>query len=150
MRLYFGFDSVNSFVLINLHISVNHYLNSCILIEENISYVICTNLAILVRPQCCNLYKYQHITTRPYDNVIIPPHNEVVWAYVGFTLSVHPSVRLSVLHSMSALQCLEFWLDPFHIYTSYQATSEGLSLIKFLQNFKIWIFSNFLKFDVNH
>ena len=39
----------------------------------------------------------------------------------------------------------QYLLDSFHIYTSYQATSEGVSLGIVLQNSKIWIFGKFLK-----
>ena len=46
-------------------------------------------------------------------------------AGIGF-LSVRPS----------ALLRLQFWLDPFHIYTSYQATSEVVSHVKLLGNFQ--------------
>ena len=50
-------------------------------------------------------------------------------------LSVPSSVRPSFQHSVSALYCLQFWLDPFHILTSYQATSEGVSHVKFRSKF---------------
>ena len=60
-------------------------------------------------------------------NVIIPPHNEVVG---GILVSLRPSVHVH----------LHFWLNPFHIYTFHQATSEGVSHVKFFANFKIWIF----------
>ena len=59
----------------------------------------------------------------------------------GILVSLHPSVRLSVRpsvpHPVSALQCIQFWLDPFHIYTSYQATSEDVSCVEF---FNVWQF----------
>ena len=51
--------------------------------------------------------------------------------------SVCPSVRPS--HIPCPLCGLQFSLDPFHIYTSYKATSESVSHIKFLTKFKIWI-----------
>ena len=56
--------------------------------------------------------------------------------YSGFTLSVCPSVDRIV----SALYLLQYSLDPFHIYTSYQATSEGVSHVKTfskIQNFEV-------------
>ena len=56
-------------------------------------------------------------------------------------VSLRPFVRPSIPHPVSALQHLQFWLDPFHIYTSYQAISEAVSRLKF----EIWIFGNFLK-----
>ena len=78
-------------------------------------------------------------------------------------LSVRPSVchtvRPSVPHPVSALLRLQFWLDPFHIYTSYQ---EGVSLVKFIAKLQNLNFVNFFKFvtltlscldfgsDVNH
>ena len=40
--------------------------------------------------------------------------------------SVQPSVRLWT-ESMSALYLQQYLPDPFHIYTSYQATSVGVS-----------------------
>ena len=70
------------------------------------------------------------------------PHNEVVGGYIGF--------RPSVPHPVSALQRLQFWLDPFHIYTFYQATSEGVSRVKFLakfQNLNFWQFFKICSFD---
>ena len=92
------------------------------------------------------------------NDLTIPLHNEVVGGYTGFTLSVCPSVRPT-----STLYRLQFWLDPFHIYSSYQATSDGVSRKKFLEKINIWIFGNFffkfvtltlssfdLESDVNH
>ena len=38
------------------------------------------------------------------------------------------SPKTSVPHPMSALSRLQFWLGPFHIYTSYQATSKGVCM----------------------
>ena len=46
--------------------------------------------------------------------------------YTGFTLSVSPSVH----RTMSALYFLQYSSDPFHIYTSYQATAEGVFFFK--------------------
>ena len=51
--------------------------------------------------------------------VFIPPRFNAV-EYTGFTLSVCPSVDRIV----SALYLQQYSLDPFHICTSYQATSE--------------------------
>ena len=48
---------------------------------------------------------------------------KLLGGYIGFIPSIRPSVCPSIPHPVSALQCLQFWLDPFHIYTSYQATS---------------------------
>ena len=83
-------------------------------------------------------------------------YNEVVEGYIGFTLSVCPSVGLSVCpsvpHPVSVRSVApgQFWLDPFHIYTSYQATSEGVSHVKFLANFvnlNFWQFLSICNFD---
>ena len=65
--------------------------------------------------------------------------------------SVCPSVCLSVPHPVSAMYHLQFWLDPFHIYTSYQATSEGVSCVKFLAKYKklkFWQFFKICNFDI--
>ena len=56
--------------------------------------------------------------------------------------SVCPSVRPSYI-LCPLCSAYSSWLDPFHIYTSYQATSEGVSHVKFLAKFQI--FGNFLK-----
>ena len=74
-----------------------------------------------------------------------PPHNEVVGGVHWFHL-----VRLSVPHPVSALLRLQFWLDPFYIYTSYQATPEGVECLKFLaelQNYNFWQFFKICNFD---
>ena len=49
---------------------------------------------------------------------------------------------------MPALYLLQYWLDPIHIYTSHQPTTEGLLHVKifFFEKSKIWILSNFFKF----
>ena len=60
-----------------------------------------------------------------------PMLNEVERGYTGFTLSVRPSVHPSVDRIVSAVYLLQYLPDPFHIYTSYQATSEGVSCVKF-------------------
>ena len=86
-------------------------------------------------------------------SLIIPPHNEVVGGVYWFhtvSPSVHLSIRLSVPHSVSALHHLQFWLDPFDIYTSYQATSECVSRVKLLakfQNLNSWQFFKLCNFD---
>ena len=74
---------------------------------------------------------------------------KLLGGYIGFTPSVRPSVHPSVPHPVSAPWCIHFWLDPFHIYTSYQATSEGVSCLQFLAKLKnlnfgqIFIICNF-------
>ena len=74
-----------------------------------------------------------------------PRFNEVergVYWYHLVRLSVCPSVDRIV----SALYLQEYSLDPFHICTSYQATSEGVSRVmpvsKF-KNSKIFLICNF-------
>ena len=66
--------------------------------------------------------------------------------YIGFILSVCPSVCPFVCPSVRLfIPCLQFWLDPFHIHTSYQAASESVSRVKFLatfQNLNFWQFCN--------
>ena len=59
--------------------------------------------------------------------VIIPSASTKLKAgYTGFTLSV----CLCADGIASALYLQQYSLDPFHIYTSYQATSEGVSCVK--------------------
>ena len=53
--------------------------------------------------------------------------------YSGFTLSICPSVD----RSMSALYRQQYLSDPFHICTSYQTTSEGVSGVMFVSKFEI-------------
>ena len=80
-------------------------------------------------------------------NIIIPSAQKSFGGYIGFTPSVCPSVstfvRPSFQHSVSAQYCLQFWLDPFHILTSYQATSEGVLHVKFLAKFQKLDFGQF-------
>ena len=86
--------------------------------------------------------------------IIPPPAQRSCWGGGGIMVSlcpsVRPSVHPSVLHPVSALWLLQFWLDPFHIYTSYQATSEGVSCVNFLatfKNVKFWQFLKICNFD---
>ena len=74
-----------------------------------------------------------------------PRFNKVERGYTGFILSVCPSTCLSVDGIVSALCLQQYSPDPFHIYTSYQATSEGVScVIFFFSKFKN--FGKFFKF----
>ena len=65
--------------------------------------------------------------------VISPASTKLIGGYTGITLSVCPSVRPSVYPSVdrivSALYLQQYLSDPFHICTSYQATSEGVSRV---------------------
>ena len=54
---------------------------------------------------------------------------------------IHPPF---IPYPVSALYRLQFWLDPFDVYTSYEATAEGVSHLQFLAKFDF--FGNFLKF----
>ena len=55
------------------------------------------------------------------------PRSTKLKGYTGFTLSVRLSVCLSVNRIVSTLYLVQYLPDPCHIYTSYQATSEGVS-----------------------
>ena len=79
----------------------------------------------------------------------------------GILVSLHPSLRPSVcLASCVPSVAPTVLAGSIHIFTSCQATSEGVSRVMFLAKF--WIFGNFLKFvtltlscfdlesDVNH
>ena len=70
--------------------------------------------------------------------LFIPPASTKLKAgYTGFTLSVCPSVN----RILSALYLQQYLSYPFHICTSYQATSEGVSCVTTvskLKNLKFW------------
>ena len=69
-----------------------------------------------------------------HDHLIIPPApTKLKGGYTGFTLSICPSVDRIV----SALYLQQYSSNPFHICTSYQATSEGVSLVT-CQNLQFW------------
>ena len=79
----------------------------------------------------------------PREFVSLVPHfytphfNEVERGVYWFHL-VRPSVRLSVCgqNRVSALYLQQYSSNPFHICTSYQATSEGVSRVKFVSKLK--------------
>ena len=84
-----------------------------------------------------------------FFSFIIPFAQQSCWGVYWFH-SVRPSVHPSVPHPVSALWHLHFWLDPFHIYTSYQVTSEGVPRVKLLakfQNLNFWQFFQICNFD---
>ena len=58
--------------------------------------------------------------------IIIPPAQWSCWVVYRFH-SLHPSVR--PISSVRPVVPRQFWLDPFHIYTSYQATPKGVSYV---------------------
>ena len=65
--------------------------------------------------------------------LIIPPAStKLIGGYTGITLSVCPSVDRIV----SALYLQQYSSDLFHICTSYQATSEGVSRVMPVSKFK--------------
>ena len=69
--------------------------------------------------------------------VIPPASTKLKRGYTGITWSVCPSVDRIV----SALYLQEYSLDPFHICTSYQATSEDVSRVmpvSKIKNLKFW------------
>ena len=73
---------------------------------------------------------------RNKDDLLYPRTTKLLGVYIGFTPSVRPSVQ--------------FWLDPFLIYTSCQAASEGVLRVKFLakfQNLNFWQFKKNGNFD---
>ena len=81
------------------------------------------------------------------SNIVIPlASTKLIGGYTGITLSVCPSVDRIV----SALYLQQYSSDPFHIYTSYQATSEGVSRVmpvsKF-KNLKFWRIFLICNFD---
>ena len=68
--------------------------------------------------------------------IILPASTKLKGGYNGFTLSVCPSVDRMV----SPLYLQQYSSDPFHICTSYQATSEGVSRVMFVSKFKNYKF----------
>ena len=74
---------------------------------------------------------------------LMPPAQRS-WRVVYCFHLVRPSVRPSVDKILLALYLLQYLPDSFHIYTSYQATSEGVSLVKFFRNSKMWSFFKFV------
>ena len=85
---------------------------------------------------------FQTLTENVFIQFIIPPAStKLKGGYTGFTLSVCPSVDRIV----SALYLQQYSVDPFHICTSYQATSEGVSRVMPVSKFK-FKFGEFFKF----
>ena len=96
---------------------------------------------------------YWELMSRP-DPAVLPVGtlHSLEWFWVSrriFIYSHHNtfmyfskmSVCPSVDRIVSALYLQQYLSDPFHIYTSYQATSEGVSLVKFISKFhnsEIW------------
>ena len=75
---------------------------------------------------------------RSLNAMLYTRFNEVERGYTGFTLFV----RLYRIVSAQYLQ--QYSLDPFHIYTSYQATSVGVSCVKLVKIKKLKISADYL------
>ena len=108
--------------------------NSYTYIQENeFDNVVSEMVAILSRPQYVKVNMTQEfcICVLPrvmLSGLIYPRFNEVEKGLYWFHL-VHLSVCPSVDRIVSALYPQQYSSDPFHICTSYQLTSEGVSLV---------------------
>ena len=69
----------------------------------------------------------------------------LVWVIMG-RQGVSQNASVLVVLVMSALYLLQYLLDPFHIYTYYQATVDGVWHVLLLSEVKKWSFGKFLKF----
>ena len=117
-----------------------------------------------------------HVLIHTINSLYPPASTKLKGEYTGITLSVCPSVPiwrrqerrskysvqlaswelrsnspkmsvcLSVDRIVSALYLQQYSLDPFHICTSHQATSEGVSSVMSISKFKILKFWRILKF----
>ena len=67
------------------------------------------------------------------------------WGYIGFTPSVHPSVPPSHIPCPLCSAYSSDWIHFIFIYV-IKLLQKVCRMQGFLQNFKLWIFSNFLKF----
>ena len=84
-------------------------------------------------PKKCFLYSTVKCIVSSVYKVIIPPAStKLKGGYTGITVSVCPSVDRIV----SALYLQQYSSDPFHICTSYRATSEGVSHVMPISKFK--------------
>ena len=87
-------------------------------------------------------YLWLRETARWLTSLLYPPAStKLKGGYTGITLSVCPSVDRIV----SALYLQQYSSDPFHICTSYQATSEGVSHVMPVSKFKNLQFWRFFK-----
>ena len=85
-----------------------------------------------------------------YSDHLVIPLSQWSWGRVYWFHLVHLSIHPSVCLSASALYLQQYLSDRFHICTSYQATSEGVSYIRFiskLQNLKFWRILQIHNFD---
>ena len=97
------------------------------------------------------MYHCVHLLVYGNAPLLIPPAStKSKRGYTDFTLSVCPSVCPSVYRIVSALYLQQYSPDPFHICTSYQATSEGVSHVMFVskfKNLKFWQIRQICNFD---
>ena len=88
-----------------------------------------------------------HSLWHPHVDVILysyTPHSMKLGILISPCPSVSPSLRPSVGRIMSTLYLLQYLPELYHIYTSYQATSDVVLRIKFLK--KICSFGKVFKF----
>ena len=71
-----------------------------------------------------------------------PPHPHTHTTKLSGGKLVSPCPSVLPAYPVSALYHLQFWLDPFHIYTSYQTTSEGVSPVKLVATLNNLNFGN--------
>ena len=93
---------------------------------------------LLVCSEIFHLYPAYYNFTNPYKKnnwgslIITPASTKLKGGYTGITLFVCPSVDRIV----PVLYLQQYSLDPFHICTNYQATSEGVSRVMTVSKFK--------------
>ena len=139
--------------IIQWYLDIWHYILS--LHGENIYHWLCL-LQMCATPHLVQkiliclkfLFFFCHIVNVVFPLIIPPASTKLIGGYTGITLSVCPSVCPSVDRIVSALYLQEYSSDPFHICTSYQATSEGVSCVMPISKFKNFSknFGDFFKF----
>ena len=99
---------------------------------------------VIITWSCLSTLTGLVLTTQIEACYYTPRFNEVERGVYWFHV-VRPSARLSVRPSVeaivSAAYLQQYSLDPFHIHTSYQATSKGalhLTLFVKFQNLNVW------------
>ena len=121
----------------------NHFKNYCKVIQKrtSISYywsidnscAFFNKIADIKTAHSIKTFDFSTLYTNLPLDVIIPlASTKLKGGYTGITLSVCPSVDRIV----SALYLQQYSSDPFHICTSYQATSEGVSRVMPVSKFK--------------
>ena len=88
-----------------------------------------------------------HSLWHPHVDVILysyTPHSTKLGILISPCPSVCPSLHSSVGRIVSTLYLLQYLPHPFHIYTSYQASSDVVLRIKVFK--KIWSFGKVFKF----